>query len=320
MRGKSWIVLVAATIAASIVAVGWSLHDRHARDVVPEGILVASGRLEGRTVRVAAQAFGRVTRLAVREGDPLAQGDLIAVIDARDATAAVTGGRAGVAAAEAGAVAAERRVAALEARLELARKEQARYQRLFERDAAPRQAVDRADAELEGVLSELRAAQAAHVLALRQTDVVRAQLESAEVRLAETTIAAPVGGVVTAELARAGETVAPGVPVVAMLMSDDMKLRVYLPLEAAQRVQPGHEARIYVDGYHDRFFDGVVERVASQAEFTPKDVHMPDERSTLVFAVDVRVPNPDGTLKDNFPADAYIRWKHGIEWPTRRPW
>ena len=47
--------------------------------------------------------------------------------------------------------------------------------------------------------------------------------------------------------------------------------------------------------------------VAQQAEFTPKEVHMKDEREKLVFGVKLRLANPDGLLKPGMPADAKIR-------------
>jgi HlyD family secretion protein len=62
-----------------------------------------------------------------------------------------------------------------------------------------------------------------------------------------------------------------------------------------------------VDAFRDRSFAGEVSEVAQQAEFTPKDVHMKDEREKLVFAVKVRLENPDGLLKPGMPADVKIR-------------
>ena len=319
MRAKTWIVLT--TIGAVAVgAVGWWLYDVYGGKAVPTGMLVASGRLEGRPVRVSAGAAGRILRLAVHEGDRVVKGQLIAELDRRNEEAAVAGARAAVAAAEAGVLAAERRVAAIEARVELAQTEEARYLRLFERDAAPRQAVDRAQAGLKSLQNELRAAAASRLLATRQLELTRAQLQASEIQLDETEVTAPVAGIVSAELARAGETVAPGQPLVELMRADTIKLRVYLPLDEAERVRPGMEARVYVNAYPDRVFAGAVERIASQAEFTPKDIHMPDERTTLVFAVDIRIANPDGVLKDGFPADAFLRWNPEAPWSKRRPW
>lgn len=319
MKGRS-LTIVAAAVGLAATAAAWRLYDNYTGDGIPQGILVANGRLEGRLIRVSAGAAGRITHLAVREGDRVAPGQLIADLDRRDEEATVARARAAVSAAEAGAIAAERRVAALEARVELARLEAARYRRLFERDAAPRQAADRAEAELKSLQNELRAARAAHVLAKQQLKLSQADLRMAEIQLDETTVRAPVAGTITAELARAGEMVAPGRPVVELMGADDIRLRVFLPLEETGRVRPGVEARVYVDGHPDRFFLGTVERIASEAEFTPKDIHMPDERTTLVFAVDIRIPNPDDDLKDGFPADAYLRVNPEASWPQRPPW
>ncbi len=263
MRGKSYIVIVALTVASAAVAVGWWLYDSYAV-TRPAGVLAASGRLEGQSVRVASMAGGRITQLLAAKGDRLEVGQRIGEIDRREIAAAAEGARAAVAAAEAGLLSARRRVAALEAQVELARTEAARYRRLFERDAAPRQAVDRAEAEWKSLENELRAARAAEVLAARQVDLSRAQLQAAEVRLDETTVTSPVTGVVTAEVARAGEMVGPGMPIVEILRTEQIKLKVFLPLADAGRLRPGMESRVYVDAYPRRFFEGTVERIASR--------------------------------------------------------
>ncbi len=320
MKGKSWIVLVALTVVSVFVAVGLWMYDSYAGGALPPGVLTASGRLEVRRVRVASSAAGRITRLAVREGDRVEPGQPIAELDRRDEMAAVDAARAAVAAAGAAVREVERRVAALEARVELAEKEATRYRRLYERDAAPRQAAERAEAEKTSLENELQAARAARLLAIREGDRARAQLAAAEAQLDETAVRAPVAGTVSRELMRVGEIAGPGVPLVEILQAGEIKLRVYLPLQSAGRVRPGAEARVYMDAYPDRVFPGTVEWVASEAEFTPRDVHMPDERATLAFAVDIRISDADGALRDGFPADAYIRWDDSAPWPERRPW
>ncbi len=258
--------------------------------------------------------------MAVREGDRVEAGQLIAELDARDERSAAEGARAAVAAAEARVEEARRRVAALQTQAQFAADEAARYRRLLEGDAVARQAAERAETEAQSLADQLRAARAAHQLTVKQVDHARAQLASAQIHLDETTVTAPVDGRITAELARLGETVAPGVPIVELLRADDMRLRVYLPLAEANRVSPGDEARVYVEAGSAGPYAGVVEHVAAEAEFTPKDVHMPDERTTLVFAVVIRIPNPDAGLKDGFPADAYIRADPAAPWPESPPW
>ena len=88
-------------------------------------------------------------------------------------------------------------------------------------------------------------------------------------------------------------------------------VRVYIPEHQIGRVRVGAAASIEVDTFPDRKFDGRVSYVASQAEFTPKNVQTQEERVKLVFAVNVTADNPDGVLKPGMPADVYIRTDGG---------
>lgn len=320
MRRKSWLLIVALVLVAGFAAGSLWLRDRASASDLDPGILAASGRIEAEELRIGATTGGRVLRLGVEEGDSVHVGHVLARLDTRTLEAAAAGARAAVDGAVANAEAAERHVAALESQVALARTEAARYRRLYERDAAPRQAAEQAEAALVRLENEARAAAATRALAARQVEVARTQLQAAELQVEESTIVAPVPGQVEAVLVRAGEIVAPDMPLVVLREAEDARLVLYLPLLEGERVRPGTEARVHVEAFPDRAFEGRVARVASEAEFTPKDVHMPDERATLVFAVELRVPNPEGLLKDGFPADAYLRVDPRSPWPERRPW
>ena len=320
MKNRLWVALLAVVLLSGLVAGGWWLRDRVRGTGVPRGFVVASGRIEARDVRVSAATGGRLLRLAVREGDAVDSGQLVAEIDRRTPEALTASAAAAAAAMEESVIAADRRIAALESQLALARLEAERYATLAARDAAPRQAAERAAATLRQLESEVRAARAARALAARQAEAARAQARAADVQLAETEVYAPVSGTVEDELARAGEMVAPGAPIIRLRRRDEATLKVYLPIADAQRLRPGMEARAYVEGLGDRYVEGHVASVASEAEFTPKDVHVPDDRTTLVFAAELHFANVDGTLKDGFPADAYVRWDTTAAWPMKKPW
>jgi HlyD family secretion protein len=87
-----------------------------------------------------------------------------------------------------------------------------------------------------------------------------------------------------------------------------MTLTVYMPLERVGQVQIGQPAQVSADAYPGRVFDGVVTAMASQAEFTPKNILAAGERSAAVFAVTITLAggNQDGALKPGMPADARI--------------
>lgn len=320
MQGNWGKVVIGLVVLSVVMAAGVWIYDDAAADVGDPGILAASGRLEIREVGVASATGGRLVRLRTREGRPVRGGDTLAVMDRRRQEAAVAAARAGLAAARSGVVAAERQADALESQLELARVEARRYRRLLERDAAPRQAMEQAEGAVEQLESQLRAARAAGSLARDRADAERARLRAAEIQLEETAVVAPVAGVVSEVLTRQGEMAAPGYPVVSIRRTGEVRLKVYLPLETAGQIQVGDSARVFVDAFPDRRFTGVVASIASEAEFTPRDIHMPDERTTLVYEVTLDVADPDGALKDGFPADAHIRSDPAASWPESAPW
>jgi multidrug efflux pump subunit AcrA (membrane-fusion protein) len=71
-------------------------------------------------------------------------------------------------------------------------------------------------------------------------------------------------------------------------------------------VQVDQAVEVQVDSFPDQVFAGRVASIASEAEFTPRNVQTEEERVNMVFAVKVVIPNPDHVLKPGMPADAVI--------------
>lgn len=320
MRVTRSVAGVSLAVVVALAFGGWWRWRDDASGQIQTSVIAASGRLEGTTLRVGSETAGRVVRLMVARGAVVERADTIAVLDDRRLAAAVDAARADAAAAEAAVMAESDGAFALEPRAALARRDAERYRRLFEDDAVSRQAVDRAETERQSLARQVDAAHAAHRLAARRAEAANANVRRLEIELGETVVRAPVAGVISAVVTREGEVVAAGAPVIALLAAEPMDLRVYLPLDVAGRIAIGMEARVYVEAFPKDVFAGRVQHIASDAEFTPKDVHMPDERTSLVYAVDIRVANPGGRLKDGFPADAHIRIDPTADWPEGPPW
>jgi len=83
-------------------------------------------------------------------------------------------------------------------------------------------------------------------------------------------------------------------------------LTVYVPENKLGQVRVGQRVEVRVDSFPERLFSGRVVAIAHEAEFTPRNVQTQEERVNMVFAVDVRIPNPDHALKAGIPADAVI--------------
>jgi len=161
----------------------------------------------------------------------------------------------------------------------------------------------------------------AAAIAERDAAVAAAEAAKQEIQsiLDDLTIIAPSDGVVLTRMVEQGEVVAPGAALLEVVDLDRLYLKVYVPEVQIGRIRIGAEARIYTDAFPETPVAAAVGYVASQAEFTPKEVQTPDERVKLVFAVKLYLKeNPERRFTPGLPADAVIRWKDGVPWTPPR--
>lgn len=139
-----------------------------------------------------------------------------------------------------------------------------------------------------------------------QVEVARSALDLLEVQVDKLTLKAPLSGLVLEMPAHVGELAVPGAPLATLADLENLTLTVFVPEDQVGQIQLGQPVSVTVDAYPDRTFSGAVSFIASQAEFTPKNVQTREERVNMVFAVKVALPNPDHALKPGMPADAVI--------------
>jgi len=294
--------------------------------------LAASGTVEATEAQLGFQTPGRIEAIRVREGDRVRAGDTLAVLDRAEllarraqAEAQLRAARAMLAELEAGSRT-EDRVSAQEAlraatdRWNDAQRDFDRTQRLFDAGALSQEQFDKARLQLNVLASQK--AQAEQQARLVETgprreriDAQRAavsQAQAAVQQIAATldnaVIRAPFGGIITVKDREEGETVQAGAPVLTLMNLDDRWVRIYIPEDAIGAVHVGQPARITADTYPDKRYGGAVSFVASQAEFTPRNVQTREERVKLVYAVKVRITQ-DSTydLKPGVPADVALQ-------------
>jgi len=134
----------------------------------------------------------------------------------------------------------------------------------------------------------------------------KAALGLAETRLGYATLTSPLTGIVLSENVEPGEYVAPGTPVVTVGDLANVWLRAYIVETDLGRVKVGQKVRVTTDTYPGKAYEGRISFIASQAEFTPKNVQTEKERVKLVYRIKVDIPNPAMELKPGMPADAEI--------------
>jgi len=139
-----------------------------------------------------------------------------------------------------------------------------------------------------------------------QVAVARSALAATKVQMDKLMLRAPISGLVLERPVHVGEVAVPGAPLMTLADLDNLTLTIYVPEDQLGKVQLGQPVTVTVDAYPDRTFSGIVDFISSQSEFTPKNVQTQAERVNMVFAVKVRLPNPDHALKPGMPADATL--------------
>jgi HlyD family secretion protein len=183
--------------------------------------------------------------------------------------------------------------------------------------AGPRsEVIEAAASQVERARASLRLGEAntlevrrreQEILARRaEIDRAKAQIALIDTQLEDTIAYAPSGGVVLVKAADPGEVLAPGTTVLTIGDLEKPWLRAYVNERDLGRVKLGSKARVATDSYPGRTYNGTVTFVASEAEFTPKQIQTTEERVKLVYRVKISLDNPKHELKANMPADGEI--------------
>lgn len=170
------------------------------------------------------------------------------------------------------------------------------------------EAAEAAVAARKAVLAHLAAGATENQLAAAEAKVKQAQAELARLQLdlADTQVVAPVSGVVEEILLQPGEIAAPGQPIVSLVATDDIWIDVYVPESALGWVKIGACLEVVSDSYPDKAFDAEVTFVSRQAEFTPRNIHTPEERVNQVYRVKLKPVSPPIELRAGMNVSAYL--------------
>jgi HlyD family secretion protein len=138
-----------------------------------------------------------------------------------------------------------------------------------------------------------------------KVSVLTAQKKGIELQLRDAVIRAPIRGVVLTKYVNKGEFVSPGTLIAEVADLTRLKALIYLPLAELAKIKIGQNVNVFIDGIQ-KPISGTITWVAAEAEFTPKTILTKETRTTLVYAVKVKVNNSDGRLKIGMPVDVQL--------------
>ncbi len=267
---KKWISFAVIVLVLAAIAFAGYRYWQHSQ-VHPN---TEDAYVSGDVFAVSSRVAGTLLTVDVLENQTIARGQVIATLDPRDFDAQVQQAKAALAEAQSALATSRAQIAQAKAkadadasRLDLARINLARFAELYKRNSAPKQPYDNAVAAEQIAAADLAASQKALAAVQANLTVAEQHIKLQETRLANAeltrsycTIVSPAAGEVSRKSAQAGQVVAPGQPLCAVVPLEGehiwveanfketelARIRVGLPATFHTDVVPGREYRGWV--------------------------------------------------------------------------
>jgi HlyD family secretion protein len=313
--GVSW---VPSAHAQGIVR---NLIARLRGQTLPDGIVKSNGRIEATQLDVSSKYAGRLSEVTVDEGHSVTKGQVIAKLTSPEYEAQLRAAQANVQNANNALTAAEAEITSRQSQLEFSKTDFARGQELIKTGYITKQSFDQRRRNFDSAVAAVAAATAQRDQAKSAIKNSEAEVERIQSIITDLTLVSPRNGRVQYLLARAGEVVAAGAPIVTILDLTDVYMTIFLPAADAGRLSIGDEARIILDPVPDFVIPAKVSFVAADAQFTPKTVETKDERTKLTFRIKLQVdPTVLQTfykkVKTGIRGMGFVRTKANVDWPA----
>lgn len=288
----------------------------------PPGFAKTNGRLEAERVDIATKFAGRLKQVLVQEGDVVATGQTVAMLDTAELEAQKREADASVLQAERQHDQAVALLAQRQSELTLARQQLVRSSDLVGKGFTSQEILDQRRAQQATAEAAINAANAQAAQATAAIEAAKAQVARLEADLADHRLTAPRAGRIEYRIAQPGEVLAAGGKVLTLLDLTDVYMTIFLPTSEAGRLALGAEARLVFDAAPQYVIPATVTFVASDAQFTPKYVETKLEREKLMFRVKVQIDRGLLTgyadlVKAGVPGVAYVRVDRAAAWPPR---
>ena len=324
MKRRTWILLVAAVVLLAAAGIGTRIYRNRnslpavtveairARDL--DALVSASGKIQPkRQINISANTMGRVTRLAVQEGQRVKAGQFLLEIDPRSLAGQLERGEASVAAARSSLQQATTAVDQARATLELAQQTLKRQQDLAKDGLTTREALERAQNEVKVREAELQARQ--HEVQTREEQIKQeqAQLSTTRYNLSQVTISSPMDGIVTRRNIEEGENVVVGTMnnagTVLLTVADMSAIQAEVEVDETDipTVTIGQSALVTIDAVPDRMFKGHVTDIGnSPVQAATQNTTTTGQGQATNFKVVVAIDEPVPDVRPGFTCTAEI--------------
>ncbi|MBR9830539.1 HlyD family secretion protein [Acidiluteibacter ferrifornacis] len=263
----------------------------------------AYGNFEAKEVIISAEAMGKVLSFTLEEGEKLAKGNMVGLIDTIDLhlnKQQLLANKSGITAKSANVLS---QITVLRTQLKTAQSEQDRVSNMFKNEAATQRQLDEVNGKVDVLKAQIKSVETQNAPIISELAVIDAQLNRLDEQLSKSIITNPIDGTVLVKYTEEQEVVSFGKPLYKIANLDELELKVYISETQLAEVKIGQTVRVSIDGKEGlTAYDGTISWISAEAEFTPKIIQTKEERVNLVYAMKIIVKN-DGALKIGMPAE-----------------
>lgn len=294
-------------------------------------VIETSGNIEAVNVVVSSKVSGEILEVLKDEGDVVNVGDTLLIIDSeifklklREAEALLSSAEAQFELISKGARTediqqAEQLLKQAEINLQTAQNDKLRFENLYQSNSISKKQFEDAIAKYELALAQYNSAKENYSKiknisrpeeikqAKANVERMKANLDLLKKNLSDCYVISPINGIITKKFVEKGETVTSLSSLFKISNLSQVELIVYVSQTDFPKLKLGQKVNIKVDAFPEKTFEGKIVYISPEAEFTPKNIQTKEERTKLVFAVKIKIDNPDYQLKSGIPADAFIK-------------
>ncbi|HNX21943.1 MAG TPA: HlyD family efflux transporter periplasmic adaptor subunit [Bacteroidales bacterium] len=262
----------------------------------------ATGSFEADEYIISAEGMGTIKMLQIEEGKTIQENEIIGYIDTIqlhlkreqiDAQIkAVLSRKPNIAV----------QIASLEEQLNGVKKEQQRFTRLVQNEAATPKQLDDINTQYQVLKKQLDALYSSleiNAEGLSNESVpLRIQKEQLDDQINKCIIVNPIKGTILSQYAKVNEIATTGKPLYKIADLSNIILRVYISGDQLSKVKLNQKVKVFTDAGDGKFkeTEGTITWISDKSEFTPKTIQTKNERANLVYAIKVKVVN-DGSYK-----------------------
>ncbi|MCX6175122.1 MAG: efflux RND transporter periplasmic adaptor subunit [Ignavibacteriales bacterium] len=293
-------------------------------------IIEESGTIEATESVISSQVAGKIIKIIKDEGAQVSVGDTIVMIDheALDIQRKQMIANSEIAKAQLDLLIigarkedinqAEQMLNQAEVNFDIAKSDKERMENLIKANTITQKQYDDAKARFDIAQAQLSSAKEnfnkiKNIARAEEITQARANYQKAEAavesinkNIRDCYVTSPMNGFVIKKFVEIGETVSMLSSLFKIADLSKAKVTIYVSETEIGKIKLGQKAEIKADSFPDKSFEGKVIFISPEAEFTPKNIQTKDERTKLVFAVKIAIPNPQQELKTGLPADVKI--------------